>query len=156
MSDPGKRDDRGTALVELALLLPVILTIFFGIIEMGLLFNAWVSVQHAAALGARYAVTGRTTCPSGGSGRTGCIVSEALTGVAHLKGPKTVTVTSWAYPDYTVAVSDSAGQQCDAVEVRVQYTYRTMLPLISAIFSTIDLTGRQRFLNEPYGPCHQT
>lgn len=152
------RGERGVAMVEFALLAPVLLLIVFGIVEMGMLFNAWVSVQHASELGARYAVTGRDTCTSGGSGRVGCIISEARAGVANLSngGSATVTVTSWAFPAYTAATSGSAGQQCDAVEVQVQYTYQTMVPLISSIFSAVGLTGRQRFINEPFGSCHAT
>lgn len=148
------RED-GATMVEFALILPLLVTLIFGIIEMGLLFNAWVSVQHAAELGARYAVTGQTACASGGSGRTGCIVSEARSGVASLSGGNaaTVTLTSWAYPDYTSSTPNSAGNQCDAVEVRVRYVYHTSVPLIAAVFNSVTLTGAQRFINEPFGLC---
>src|SRR5574341_600783 len=48
----------GQGLVEFALILPVLLFIFFGIIEFARLLQAWLAVEEAARLGVRYAVTG--------------------------------------------------------------------------------------------------
>lgn len=52
-----RRDD-GVAIVEFALLLPVLLFILFGIIDFGRAFNAQIALQHAVHEGARvYAIT---------------------------------------------------------------------------------------------------
>ena len=48
-----KRDDRGAAMVEFAIVLPVLLLILLGIIEFGRAYNAQVSIQAAAREGAR-------------------------------------------------------------------------------------------------------
>jgi hypothetical protein len=45
-------------MVEFMIMLPLILTMIFGIIEMARIFHAWVSVENAARSGLRYAVTG--------------------------------------------------------------------------------------------------
>ncbi len=50
---------KGQTLVEFALILPIILLVFFVIIESGRLFHAYITVQHAARTGARYAITGQ-------------------------------------------------------------------------------------------------
>jgi hypothetical protein len=152
-----RRGEKGQALVEFALIAPVFFLVFFGILESALMFNAWVSVQHSAELGARFAVTGRDTCSSGGGGRVGCITSEAKKGVAHLSGGNlsTVSIKSWAYPSYT-SMSSGPGQQCDAVEVKVDYTYQAKMPMVSLIVGTKTLTGRQRFVNEPFARCTTT
>ncbi len=148
-------DEQALTLVEMAIVTPALFLLLFGIVELGRLMNAWVSVQHAAQLGARYAVTGRETCSSGGTDRLSCIVSEARAGLAHLPGGASapVTVRSWAYPNYTVMTPNSAGQPCDAVEVQVQYTFSLVAPLIAALVPQVTLTGSQRFLNEPFGRC---
>ena len=48
-----KRDDRGAAMVEFAIVLPVLMLILLGIIEFGRAYNAQVSIQAAAREGAR-------------------------------------------------------------------------------------------------------
>lgn len=53
-------------MVEFALILPILLLLIFGILEYGRLFFAWISVENAARVGARYASTGRydqALCP---------------------------------------------------------------------------------------------
>ncbi|OQY26154.1 MAG: hypothetical protein B6I34_00325 [Anaerolineaceae bacterium 4572_32.1] len=48
---------KGQGLVEFALILPVLLMLLLAIIEMGLIFQAYLEVQHAAREAARFAVT---------------------------------------------------------------------------------------------------
>ncbi len=52
------KDKRGQAMVELALILPVLLLILMGIFEFGRVFNAYLIVNHAAREGARSAAVG--------------------------------------------------------------------------------------------------
>ena len=49
---------KGQALVEFALVLPVMLLLLFAIIEIARLLHAWVSIENGARFGVRYAVTG--------------------------------------------------------------------------------------------------
>ncbi len=51
----GRRQDEGTALIEAALVLPVVLIIVFGIIELGLLFRSASVTTSATRTGARLA-----------------------------------------------------------------------------------------------------
>ncbi len=64
------------SMVEFALILPILLLLIFGIIEYGRLFFAWISVENAARMGARYASTARydeTLCQDGpDSGTEAC------------------------------------------------------------------------------------
>jgi hypothetical protein len=48
----------GQSMVEFMMMLPLILTMIFGIIEGARIFHAWVSVENAVRYGSRYAVTG--------------------------------------------------------------------------------------------------
>jgi Flp pilus assembly protein TadG len=48
-----RRDDRGAAAVEMALVLPFLLLLLFGIIDFGLMLNAQQTVTAAAREGAR-------------------------------------------------------------------------------------------------------
>ncbi len=148
--------DEGQALVEFALVAVVFLTVIFGVIDFGRLFESWVTVQHAAREGARYAVTGSIVCDGHATTREGCITYEAQQAAAGLSGAPgavTVTLTSYDYPNYTVSHAGSAGNACDEVEVKVDYDHHLMTPLISSIISHVPVQGRERVLNEPFGPC---
>ena len=50
-----RRDERGAAVAELALSLPVIVTMIYGIFEVSQLYEANASMQHALGEGARLA-----------------------------------------------------------------------------------------------------
>lgn len=57
----GRRFRRsGTATVEFALVLPLLLTLLFGIIEMGFLFKDQLTLQQAAREGVRSVAVGKT------------------------------------------------------------------------------------------------
>ena len=63
------RDERGQALVEFVLILPIFLVITFGVIEFGKAFNYWIDSTHLANEAVRYAAVNRwPTCPSNDSG----------------------------------------------------------------------------------------
>lgn len=49
---------KGQTLVEFAIVLPVLLTTIFTLIEVSRLIHAWLAVENAARIGVRYAVTG--------------------------------------------------------------------------------------------------
>jgi Flp pilus assembly protein TadG len=49
------RDERGVAATEMALALPVLITMIYGIFQVGLLYQANAGMQHALGEGARLA-----------------------------------------------------------------------------------------------------
>ncbi|MBS3900500.1 MAG: pilus assembly protein [Dethiobacter sp.] len=55
-----KNEQKGQALVEFALVLPLILLLLLGIVELGRVSNAYLVVIHAARHGARHAAVGAT------------------------------------------------------------------------------------------------
>jgi Flp pilus assembly protein TadG len=151
------KSDEGQALVEFALVAVVFLTLVFGIIDFARLFESWITVQHAARTGARYAVTGRSDCDEYTDNRVGCIVyvaRRASTGLTGTTADVNVSVRSWSYPAYAdPPVEGSPGDACDAIEVQVDYDHHIMTPLVAQVVSHVPLRGRQRVLNEPFGPC---
>ncbi|MFZ5650950.1 MAG: TadE/TadG family type IV pilus assembly protein [Bacillota bacterium] len=52
------KDQRGQALVELALVLPVLLVLFMGTVEFGRVFHSYLVITNASREGARVAVLG--------------------------------------------------------------------------------------------------
>lgn len=62
------KDDRGAAIVEMAIALPVLITMIYGIFECSQLYEANAGMQHALGEGARYA----TLCIPDTTSSTGC------------------------------------------------------------------------------------
>jgi len=52
-----RHNEQGTALVEFALVLPLVLMLAFGVITAGLTYNHKIDLTHAAREGARYGAT---------------------------------------------------------------------------------------------------
>ena len=50
-----KRDERGAAVIEIAIVLPVLITFIYGIFQIGILYQANAGMQHALGEGARFA-----------------------------------------------------------------------------------------------------
>jgi Flp pilus assembly protein TadG len=150
-------------MVEFAFTSIIFFLLVFGIIDMARLFESWVAVQHAAREGARYAITGQTTC-SGASGRDNCIEWVAKNATVGLTrgGPDAsdtdvaVTFQAWDYQSssWTGPTNNETGKQCDQIQVTVTYRHDLMSPIIKAFApSGIEISGIQRMTNEPYGVC---
>lgn len=50
-----KRDQRGAAVIEMAIALPVLILFIYGIFQIGILYQANAGMQHALGEGARFA-----------------------------------------------------------------------------------------------------
>ena len=50
-----RRDERGVAVIEIAIVLPVLILFIYGIFQIGILYQANAGMQHALGEGARYA-----------------------------------------------------------------------------------------------------
>ena len=50
-----KRNDRGAAAIEMALALPILVSMIYGLFQVGLLYQANAGMQHALGEGARLA-----------------------------------------------------------------------------------------------------
>jgi Flp pilus assembly protein TadG len=102
--------ERGQSLVELALLLPILLTIVLGATDVGRLFFAYTALANAAREGAMCASM-TLSCPGGAAAAANAEVGTALPGgiTTTVAGGgaagSTVTVTvSYAFQAQTTAV----------------------------------------------------
>lgn len=104
---------RGQAMVEFALVLPILLIILLGIMEFGLVFHEYLVVTHAAREGARVAVLGGTDTE----------ISSAVTRAADSidRGSLTTTI--------------APGVRVRGNQVTVQVT--NPVPLVTPLFSAI-------------------
>jgi Flp pilus assembly protein TadG len=110
--------ERGQALVEFALVVPIFLILVFGIVDFGLGLKAWISVTNSAREGARL-----------GALSAGCdaIKQKAVSTSPGLAPPLTTS-------DVTVLVSpedlgNCTGHSGDELTVTVEYDYDYITPL---------------------------
>jgi Flp pilus assembly protein TadG len=114
--------EEGVALVEFALVLPILALLLFAMIDFGKAFNYWIDETHLANEGARWAVVDRN--PGGGSLQQ-YLVDQATTdelrngGTASVANPAEVCIS---FPSGTSNVGDP-------VLVTVSATYN-WLPII--------------------------
>src|SRR5205823_5224976 len=116
--------ESGQALVEFALVLPLLLTVLLGLIDFGKAFNYWIDETHMANLGARLAAVNTPPANMSGLSLQQYIVSQADT--SELRNGGTSSVPNHA----RVCVSYPNGAQVgQPVTVTVQITY-DYLPFI--------------------------
>jgi Flp pilus assembly protein TadG len=118
--------EEGVALVEFALILPILALLLFAMLDFGKAFNYWIDETHLANEGARWAVVNRN--PGGGSLQE-YIRQQATTpelrdgGTASVADPVQVCIS---FPDGTSNVGDP-------VRVTVSATYHWLSILAGRI-----------------------
>jgi hypothetical protein len=127
-----RRED-GQALVELALILPVLLLIVFGIIDFGRALNLNDQATNIANQAARYAAVNQP--PPGACGSA----SPASPCISSLSGwvQKQVTGSVGGTPTVCVTNGTSVGQP---VTVSVSFTY-SWLPILGLGFPSSPIAG---------------
>lgn len=129
--------ERGQALIEFALILPVLLLLIFGVIKLGIAATSWSNETHLANEAARYAaVNACSAC--GGQVLNDWILTQADT--AGLKSP--------AQTHVTITFTDPGPKNhctADPVQVKLSYTYTLLnLPILPAFSLPITATSTQR------------
>ena len=114
---PTRDRERGAALVEFALILPLLAMLVFGLVEFGRGYNAQVTLTHAAREGVR------TLAITQDSGAAATVAKNAATSL----DPASISVTS------TPCIIG------DPVELTLTYPFTYDIPIVGT--STINLTG---------------
>ena len=110
------RGDRGQALVELAMITPILIILMLGVIDYGRVYFAYVSVTNGARIGADYASTDAAAAAD-----TAAIKAAALTDTSDLLDQ---TATN---PEVTVVTAND-GQGRLYADVTMTYTFSTLFP----------------------------
>jgi TadE-like protein len=137
------RSERGQALVEFALLAPVLFVVLFAVLDFGKAMNYWNDETHLAATGARYAVVNTGvpgTCPDGSTPGTLQAYIKCQADTAQLRQSATVCISA----------PHSPPQVNDPVTVTIKQRY-TFLPLIGTFIGqsgSFTLRGSATMRNE--------
>jgi Flp pilus assembly protein TadG len=132
-----QQNERGAAAVEFALLLPVLLTILYGIIEFGMIMYGREVVTNASREGARAGIIQVSPKPT--SGQITTIATNYLTGTGI--NPSQVTIV----------VTGAGGASPTMLTVTATYNYPWLVPYIPAVLglpSPLPITMSTTMRNE--------
>lgn len=109
------KENRGQAMVEMALVLPLLLLLLFGIMECGRVFASYIEVEHAARDGARYAAIHSSASDS--------TIKSVITNKCVL--------VSLSNDDITITTKTESGDTWK--EIKVDYEVDIIVPLIGSL-----------------------
>jgi Flp pilus assembly protein TadG len=110
------KDERGQAMVEMALVLPILLLLLVGIIDVGRLVYSYAHLQMAA----------QETVRLGGLGKSDQEITNFADQYVQLGDPAQLQVD--------ITPNDTTRHSGDYVMVKLQYPFTLYTPLISMFF----------------------
>jgi hypothetical protein len=136
------RRERGQALVEFALVLPILLILLLGILDFGRGIAAYNSVSNAARSGARVAIVNQDA-----DAIEAAVMSEAIS-----LGEVEVEFDPDVNDQPACPAEDCCPHIGCIVEVRVTSSYVPATPIFSAIVGSIDVSSAARMPIESVSP----
>ena len=124
------KDQRGQALVELALVIPLIMTLLLGIVEFGRIYTAQLTLNNAVRAGARAACVGDDDTSISNQVTNICLANSLTS--AEL----TINPTTPAFSSRKIG---------DSVSVSADYKVNLAVPIIKQIVDMIDGTADGKF-----------
>ncbi len=109
-----KNGEKGQALAEFALLIPIFLILLFAIVDFGMGFHSWITVTNSAREGARLGAVQATTDK----------IIERVHDTASLPNEDT---------NMDVFVTNAEGLPGESVVVQVDYRYDLITPLAGLV-----------------------
>lgn len=162
---PVPQGARGQTAVEFALSLLALLTIVMGIIELGRLLQAWLTVQNSAQAGSRMAVTGQCwvdpTSPSWNqdAARLQCIKDAATEAARSLRVDNGAAALDPGYFSIAVHASDPPTPDPDLeypggpnarVAIDVTYNHELITPIVREIAPWLTLRAHSEMIVERF------
>jgi Flp pilus assembly protein TadG len=126
-------DQQGQALVEFALVLPILIVLLFGMVEFGRGFNYWNDATHISAEGARFAAVNRKPDPASGASLQAQLRAQLDTAELRSGGSAALPTPAQVCIDFPNTTSNAG----DPVRVSVTFIYH-WLPVIDKATKLID------------------
>lgn len=110
------KNQKGQALVEFAIVLPILLMLVMGIIQFGMMLNSYLAIENASREGARAGIVGSTDAE----------IETLIISTSPSLNPADLTVI--------LTPSETNRRSGDTLTVTVTYNYKFNIPIISSIF----------------------
>ena len=120
-----RRDDRGTAMVEMSLVVPLILLTTLGVLEFGNALSQWILAEKATEMGVRFAITAQMVAV----GRSDCGVATTQPAGTPCRPDLVPGSNSWVHS----CTSTSSAGSCNAaafsaIVTQMQSVYSRITP----------------------------
>ena len=129
--------EAGQGLVEFAFVVPILLVIMLGVVQLGWIFTSQIGVTNSIREAARYAATQRTvSVTQAGTNKTATDgqLNLIMPRNVNFYGSANVSTASTSYCEYV----DPKGDYAVRARVTVQYRHPLFIPLITGILDGID------------------
>lgn len=139
-------ENRGTAMVELALVITMLMMLFSGVFEFGRFYYSRLTLQHAVREAARFAVTGNVLNDAQGNPMT------RVASIQQVIQQKAYNL-SVNVNDITIVPADGGGPG-DVVTITTVFRYDFVVPPVKQFFPPghVDFTISTAMKNEPFFP----
>lgn len=124
--------ERGQGLVEFALILPLVVLMFFGIIQFGFTLGGHIALVNAVREATRYASTSPVN-----SNPTTQITNAVARAVPGYTGTATVAYSYCYYADAAISATPTYSSR---IHVSVTYGHQLFVPLVGRIIDGLDGT----------------
>ena len=111
------KNQKGQSLVEFAIILPVVLLLLMGIIEFGMMFNSYLTIQNVAREGARLGIVGGSDIE----------IKTLIRDISPNLTPGDLTVN--------LTPAEGSRKSGETLKVSIDYNYHMTVPIISALFN---------------------
>ena len=119
------KNQKGQALVEFAIILPIIMLLIMGIFQFGMMLNAYITIENASREGARAGIIGSSDAE----------IETLIISTSPSLEPERLTVT--ITPDETRRIAGNT------LTVKVTYDYKLTVPIISNLFNKVIVLNGQ-------------
>lgn len=141
-------DQSGQALVEFALVLPLLVLLLFGMLDFGKVYNYWNDATHLTAEGARFAVVDRKPLPGNAQSLQVQLLNQADTSELRTGGSSALVTPAQVCVEFPNGGTPAFG---DPVLVRMTFRY-TFIPFVGSrvgLTKTVSATSVMRLERLP-------
>jgi len=112
-------NQKGQALVEFALVFPILLLLVMGILQFGMMLNSYLSIENASREGARAGIVGSSDSE----------IRNTIISTSPSLDPNKLTVT--------ITPAEANRKSGNTLTVKVTYNYNLTVPIISSLFNNV-------------------
>lgn len=113
------KNEKGQSLIEFAILLPLLLLLLMGILEFGLMLNAYLSINNSAREGARLGIVDGSNLE----------ISELITNLSPNLNTENLVVN--------IIPLEGSRKSGDTLTVEVIYNYHVIIPIMSNVLNDV-------------------
>ena len=119
------KNQKGQALVEFAIIIPILLMLVMGILQFGMMLNSYLTIENASREGARAGIVGSSDVE----------IQNLIISTSPSLDPKNLIVS--------ITPTETNRKSGDTLIVKVTYNYNLIVPIISSLFNNVVVLNGQ-------------